>query len=319
MARSAKTTESAHRRVVSLLRATPSHEPSRGRVDVPRALRAHDRRERAHERPGALSRRARPPLGERRIVLTSALDPCLVAYTLAGVDGVRGAAREAAAVRPRGAEAQAHLRLRRGRVRDRRLRAHPRPADAARPRRPQARTSSGRAAASTPSSGTRRPGRRTSRPPKTSGARSRASRGARAMSDAPARPAGRALGRRGDRVGLVRGDGRGDRREALRARDRHAGRGRPRARAPRDGGVYVDATLGGGGHAEAHPRGRAAGARVIALRSRPAPRSRPPTSASAPVGDRVDARAGDVRAACASELDALGVDARRRARAPTSA
>ena len=174
------------------------------------------------------------PSGERRIVLTSALDPCLVAYTTPEWTRVRGAAREAAAVRPRGAEAEAHLRVGRRRVRDRRRRA----ASSSRRRCATTRglkkdVALGRRRAGTPSSGTRTSGTKhfetTDDERRDIGC---APRGARAMSNLQLALPGCCSPTR-DRVGLARRLRRGDRREALRARDRDARRGRPRARAAR--------------------------------------------------------------------------------------
>ena len=129
------------------------------RVDVPRAIRAHDRREGAHERPRALSRRAR---GRRRATDRPDQRPRPLPRRVHArrVDGVRGAAREAAAVRSRGAEAEAHLRLGRRRMRDRRRRAHPRSRRRFATTRTSRRTCSGPARAATPSSGTRTSGQK---------------------------------------------------------------------------------------------------------------------------------------------------------------
>ena len=234
-------------------------------------------------------------IGERRIILTSALDPCLVAYTVAGVERVRGEAREAAAVRSRRSEAEAHLRVGRGRVRGRRLRA----ASSSRRRcaitRGSRRTCSGRAAASTPSSGTRRPVEAvTSRRPTTSARRSaRASRSSayeqvRRSSlsrDVAAEAAAEWVwseetGEEIDVPAFV---------HATVMRDG----GRRRARARR-AGVYVDATLGGGGHSEGDPRGHRRGAR----RSRSIATTSRSTAARerlARFGDRVTLREDAVR------------------------
>ena len=259
-------------------------------------------------------RDALAPAGERRIVLTSALDPCLVAYATPEWMAFEEKIAKLPAVRSRRAEAPAHLRVGRGRVRVRRLGPHPRPSDAARSRGAEQGRPLGRRGA-TPSSGTRRPGSATSRRPTTSSARSRAPRGARAMSELAARSARRA--RPTASIEWVwREDRRGERREALRARDGDEGRGRRRARSARTA---------------ASTWTRRSAAVVTRWRSS-RPRRRRASSASTAIRPRIARRRGALASgrrsrasSCArlrhvqAQLDALGVGARRRSRARTSA
>ena len=173
--------------------------------------------------------------GERRIVLTSALDPCLVAYAPPEWAAFEERLGKLPQFDPRGAEAEAHLRVGRGRVRDRRRRA----ASSSRPRcaitPAEERRPLGGQRPTTPSSGTRTSGSAHVRDDaEENAARSpRASRSS-AYEQPAARPTGPVRRRVRRRVGVARGRPRDERREALRAHDGHArrGRARPRSRRP---------------------------------------------------------------------------------------
>ena len=107
------------------------------------------------------------------------------------------------------------------------------------------------------------------------------------MSSARSSPCPALLAATRGRVGLERRLRRGDRREALRARDGDARRGR-RARSRRaPAASYVDATLGGGGHTVAHPRGASRRRASSRFDRDPARASRPRDERLAPFGDRV--------------------------------
>ena len=296
-------------------------------VEVARRCSAVGTSTRSTRRGGRASRRGiatcSSSIGERRIVLTSALDPCLVAYTMPEWVGLRGAPRRSS--RSSTARSRSCKRIYVSGAVECEVDDSGRilvPPHAPRARAASRRTCSGPAAASTPSSGTRTRGSEHFEIA-TDDERARSRRASRS-SAYERRAAARAARPQLALPGVVesvewvwaRGD-ETERRDALRPRDRdEAPRSSRRSR--RAGGVYVDATRRrrrahrgdprGGARARASSRSIATPTALEAARER-----------LAPFGDRVTLVHARFARRRASTLATLGHRARRRARAPISA